>query len=250
MRLSTAFNPQHPVTVITGNTTLTLKDRVVYANNTSQITVTLPTTPPDGTTHAITQVNATYGAVQITTGGSDVIVAAGTTSIFIGGYGSTVVLQYSALLATWEILNLQRQTYQFRWDSGSANDYLQRGQASVLVLGTVPVQYVGGALSSAMAICAVAGTIVTAQLRLQSRTNVGANTTIKVRSATPTFGAASDLTNNLTATIVNGQMVGSSANGRNILTNAFTTGPASQFVVQCTTNVNTPIDGELALYVL
>lgn len=243
MRNIPPYNPQHPVTVVTGNTTLTSRDRYVFADNPgTSVTITLTTTPPDGTRHSITQGNASYGLVTVNSGGSDVIIASGTTSVVLGGYGASLDFLYVAAQARWVITNLQRNTFTFKWNSASTNDYLQQGVVSVLG-GTLT--YAGGALSTALPIVGQVGLIVVGHLRLQTRSVVGANTTVKVRSANVAFSSATDLSPSLSATILSGAQ-GGVGSARNVIgATSIASSPIPQFVLQATTAIGTPIDGQL-----
>lgn len=248
---SVPLNPEFKPTVLTTSATLGPKDRYVAVNNAGgAAAITLETTPPDGTMHDVTQVSDTLQRVTITAGAGATIIDGTTASIILSGFGSKAVLQYHAGLTRWEVLNLQRQSYTFRLDSANANDYVQRGQITLLLLGTAPVLYVGGNLSSAAPFQTVSGTIVFSNLFLQSRSAVGAATTVKARLATNNFGSAADLANNLSATIANGASSAPVTSARTVVTAGPDTAIKSWVVIQATTAVGTPVDGVLEFYTL
>lgn len=249
MRQIPPYNPTHPVRLVTASTALTVADRLVRITpGASGINIDLESAPPDGTTHTLVLSGSTFRDVAVHPTGTDTIIDGATTTINMGGHANAVTLQYKG--GVWDILGLAKVQIPFRWETGSTNDYLQQGQVSILVLGTQPLVYQGGALSTAMGLFCLEGTVVTSHMRLQTRTNVGANHTITARVATNTFGSAADFTNTLTATITTGNnSVVSTA--RNVLD--FTPGSntaKSWIVLQANTNISTRIDGILVLYIL
>lgn len=247
---SISLNPLYKPTVLTTSATLTLDQRRVAANNSGGAAVfTLPAAPPDGVVFEVTQVADILQRVTITAGGADHIIDGVTASIILSGFGSKALLCYHAALARWEVLNLQRQSYVFRWDSAAVGDYLQRGSVAVVVLGTFPVLYTGGALASANPLQIISGTIVVSNLFLQSRSNVGANTGVKVRTATSTFGTAADLASPLAATIASGAQ-SAQVSARTVLTVGPDTSSKSWLILQATTAINTAVDGVLEFYTL
>jgi hypothetical protein len=71
---------------------------------TAAFTVTLPSAPADGTTVSVTQVDATSNAITISRGGTDVILAAGITSVVLESQGRTVTLKYLASATVWYVI--------------------------------------------------------------------------------------------------------------------------------------------------
>lgn len=240
------INPPFQPTLLTTSSVLTLNQRRVLSNNpAAAVTYTLPSAPPDGTVFQVTQVADTYFRITIAASGTDKIVDGVATSIVLSGLGSTAWLCYSASSGRWQILNLQRQSQTFRWDSANANEYLQRGQ--VLLLGNVT--FGGTTLAGAVPIQAVSGTVVVGNLFLQSRSNVGANITVKVRVVNAAFSAAADLANSLSATVANGTTSGQ-ASAKTLLTGNPDGAGKSWLVLQATTAIGTALDVVLEYYVL
>lgn len=243
---SIPLNPLYKPAVLTTSATLTLNQRRVAANNSAGAAVfTLPAAPPDGVVFEVTQVSDTLQRVTVTAGGADHIIDGVTTSMILSGFGSKALLCYHASLSRWEVLNLQHQSLVFRWDSAAVGDYLQRG--AVLLLGNVT--YGGGALSGAAPLQVISGTIIVSNLFLQTRANVGANTTVKVRAATSTFASAADLASNLSATIASGAQ-SAQASARTVLTAGPDAAGKSWLVLQASTSIGTAIDGVLEFYTL
>lgn len=240
------INPPFQPVVLTTSAILTLNQRRVLSNNSAAaVTYTLPSAPPDGTLFQVTQVADTYFRVTIVAGGTDKIVDAVATSIVLSGLGSSAWLCYSTSAGRWQILNLQRQSQTFRWDTANANEYLQRGQ--VLLLGNVT--FGGTTLSGAVPVQVMSGTVVVGNLFLQSRANVGANTTIKVRVANAAFSTATDLASNLAATVASGTASGQ-ASAKTLLTGNPDGAGKSWLVLQATTAIGTALDVVLEYYVL
>lgn len=99
---SPVFNTQ---TVKTANYTAAVSEFVPVSATGGQIAVTLPTTPNDQSRVAVKKVDSGAYAVNIVTGGSDVINIAGTTNRLLKQQGDAVVLQYSASQAVWYVVS-------------------------------------------------------------------------------------------------------------------------------------------------
>lgn len=220
--------------------TLVAKDRYVLYDTNSGIgssSLTLPNAPPDGTVIQIVNrgTGSTYQDLHIQRAGSDTIMDASATSMYLPGYGANVVLIYNATNVRWQIANLRRVSLIYRWTSASANDYLQPG-------GT------GGAASTAVAVLGRTGTIVTGLMRLQTRgASVGAAHTVKLRTINSSFGSPADLTNNFQCTISSGDWC--YTNTFNFL-NSNTSGPQNWLTLQATTAITSPMDVQLDLWIL
>jgi len=239
--------PRDTTRTVTGITTLLASDRYVRANPSGGlgITLTLPTTPADGTPITITRVSANLDNVAIAGGGATIIDGT-TTTIYLGGLGSSAQLQYVAASNRWDVLNLQRQLVVFRITSMNNGEYLQN--PTVLVVGNVT--WTGGAINSGQTqmLFGRGGTFVTGSMTCRTRVNVAANRTVVARLAAEGFGSAANLTNSLSMTIASGNALGTGV-AQNVLA-APLTGTQGTLVAFAGTALPEAMDCQLETFTL